>query len=151
MVEISKQEKNKESDLNLLDLINNLVYSKNHDEIGKVQTIYLDVTGHNLEGISLKTNIFSGDFIGEEFIDSVDDKKVVLKFEPHKYFKGLRVYDKNNQKIGIVKKFKRIKGEVVLTVERGLTENEISITGKEIDRIGKKVNLSCTLKELKSR
>ena len=93
--------------INVKGVIGKKVIAKNGKIIGKVMDIHFHPKDWTIEGILVQKGKFLGDYIGENYIKTINRYGVMLKIIPYTEFIGKKVLDKRGKKVGIVESIQR--------------------------------------------
>ena len=119
--------------------------------IGIAEKVFIHPKTLDFVGISVDKGIIRKSLsIGKDYIEKIASKAVFLNISVSYEIKGLKVFDKDGKDLGRVKKV-LLKGsentiESIL-IAQGLGR-EISVSAKDIDRIGYNVILKTTKQEI---
>lgn len=130
--------------------VNNIVGQKVVDdkgnEIGKIKSVHIDPENLTVEGITIANGVFQEkSYVGKGYICNLSNQGAVLCDTPLTEVIGKKVMDSSGKDIGEVKSIYRARKTNSLysiTIDRGMSTNDLIVTDKVIDNIGEKVVLN---------
>ncbi len=144
MIEIKYNALSRSKTIDLKNLIGRRVIAKSGDEIGKIKSLHINPFSLKVEGITVNKGLVENDYIGKDYIKSINQEGAVLKITPLTEYLDKEVIDAAGKKIGSVKEIKRSKKTnniVSILVYRGILKQDLIIPKRLISSINDKVAL----------
>lgn len=120
-------------------------------KIGKVKKVHISPDTLSVEGITIDNGLFKGkDYIGKNYICSLSEEGAVLCETPISEYIGMKVVDSKGKEIGKVRNVYRARktnSAYSLTIDRGLTKDDLIVTDNFIESVGDKIMLNETIRE----
>lgn len=128
------------------EIIGKAVVSKDGFHVGRVAAIHLDPEGLTVEGITIRRGFMAEtEYVGREYLDSINAGGVVLGIVPVTEMVGMPVYDARGEKVGEVKAVDRNRESNTLKaieVSRGWFKKALIVPKAAIRRLGNGVMLN---------
>jgi sporulation protein YlmC with PRC-barrel domain len=127
------------------------VLGKNGEKIGDVAGLYIDPKKLNIEGIRVDKGVFKFDhYIGNNYIETISDKGVILNITPLDEFVGKRVIDSAGKELGKVKQIKRIgptNEPISFVISRGIGKDDLVLKEDQVKEMGEAIMLNVEIQE----
>jgi sporulation protein YlmC with PRC-barrel domain len=144
MAEIKHTSMAPEQTVDVSHTVGKKVLTNKGHEIGTVKKIHIHPDKLTIEGITINRGLLKEeDYIGKDYIKSLNRQGAMLTITPTKDIKGMAVYDSDGNNIGKVKEVNRSKKTnniVSVIVKRD--EGDLEILKSSIKEIGKSVMLN---------
>lgn len=133
------------------EVVGKKVLARSGKKIGSVDTIYIDPQSLSIIGIKVNKGLLGVDqFIGSEYIKTMNDKGTVLNITPATEYLGMKVFDSRGKEIGKIKEVRRQGKTNVITsivVDRGLLKKDLLLDRESIEIVGDGVMLNETIRD----
>jgi sporulation protein YlmC with PRC-barrel domain len=127
------------------------VLAKNGEKIGDVAGLYIDPKKLTIEGIRVDKGVFKFDhYIGNNYIETVSDKGVILNITPLDEFVGKKAIDSAGKELGKIKQIKRIgptNEPLSFVISRGIGKDDLVIKEDQVKEMGEAVMLNVKIRD----
>jgi sporulation protein YlmC with PRC-barrel domain len=127
------------------------VLAKNGEKIGDVAGLYIDPKKLTIEGIRVDKGVFKFDhYIGNNYIETVSDKGVILNITPLDEFVGKKAIDSAGKELGKIKQIKRIgptNEPLSFVISRGIGKDDLVIKEDQVKEMGEAVMLNVKIQD----
>lgn len=131
-------------------IVGKKVIASSGKKVGEIGAIHIHPRRMSVEGIVVKKGLLKRNFIGKDYIRSLNNEGAMLNIIPAPEMVGLQVYDVDGRKIGKVKRVNReskTNNVTSIIVGRGVLKKDTVVRGSSIDEVGKNVTLKIRVDE----